>query len=218
VTDGLRPCARIVFAKCGLARYVGHLDMARAFDRAIRRAGLPVSYSEGFNPRAKISFSPPLSLGVESLADFCIMDLSEEMAPEELRARLAAQLPPGLTLVNVSLARRGRRSPLADLSEAEYQVWLAGAAPDAERVQAAIEDVLAASELPVDRITGEGAKRVDLRPGIAGISIEGDGTLLRMALQTGASGNVRPEEVLAVLSARLGAPLEAARTVRTALR
>ena len=84
------------FAKTGAARYISHLDLQRAFSRAIRRSGLPVKLSEGFNPHYVVSFASALAVGMESAAECVEMALSQDVATDEFLLRIAKALPPGL--------------------------------------------------------------------------------------------------------------------------
>ena len=86
---------RLRLAKDPEARFTSHLDLARALERAARRAGLPVALSEGFHPMAKLALGPPLALGATSRAEYLDVELREPLAPAEVASRLAATLPPG---------------------------------------------------------------------------------------------------------------------------
>ena len=78
---------RIRFSKTGRARYISHLDLNRTMTRAVRRAGLPIWYTEGFNPKPKITFAAPLSIGTESMCEFMDIRLTEKMPAEEAMRR-----------------------------------------------------------------------------------------------------------------------------------
>ena len=103
---------RSQFVKVGEARFLGHLEMVDVFVRAARRAGIPMRFSEGFHPLPKISFTNPLPVGTESLAEFMDLDLVRYMKAEELQKRLNAELPPGLRIIHASeMALKGRPLP-----------------------------------------------------------------------------------------------------------
>jgi radical SAM family uncharacterized protein/radical SAM-linked protein len=214
----VRPYVMLRLARRGGARFLGHLDEARAMDRALRRSGLPVAYSEGFNPRAKLSFGPPLPVGAESEAELCALELTRPVAPEEIVRRLRPQMPPGLELLTVVPGHRGRRSPLADLQWAEWEVTLAGA--PATDVSRAVADLLDASEVVVNRRTKSGEGPCDIRPGIEHLAIVGEEPVtVQMSLRLGPSNSAKPAEVVSALRARLGdgADLTVERLKRTAL-
>ncbi|NLZ44055.1 MAG: DUF2344 domain-containing protein [Clostridia bacterium] len=92
---------RLRYAKSGPARYASHLDLGRALGRALRRAELPVAYSQGFHPLPKMAFGPPLPVGVESEAEFLEITLTRELPAGEIARRLNAVLPTGLVVMGV---------------------------------------------------------------------------------------------------------------------
>jgi radical SAM family uncharacterized protein/radical SAM-linked protein len=100
------------FVKVGKARFLGHLEMVDVFVRAARRAGIPMRFSEGFHPLPKISFTNPLPVGTESVAEFMDLDLARYMRAEEFQERLNGELPPGLRIIHASeMALKGRPLP-----------------------------------------------------------------------------------------------------------
>jgi radical SAM family uncharacterized protein/radical SAM-linked protein len=100
------------FIKVGQARFLGHLEMVDVFVRAARRAGIPMRFSEGFHPLPKISFTNPLPVGTESLAEFVDLDLTRSIPPEEFQKRLSRELPPGLRIIRCfEMALKGRPLP-----------------------------------------------------------------------------------------------------------
>jgi radical SAM-linked protein len=177
---------RLRFSKSGPARYFSHHDLLRLFERALRRADFPLSLSQGFNPRPRITFLSALPLGVESLDERVEIELSEDLAEEEFVKRLAAQFPEGLQVLEA--ARAGDRAAAV---AAEYEADLeAGAAPD-------VAALLARPALPVERRSPDGARTVDIRPWIE--SAEAGSGRVRFTLRITDSGSARPDEVLKAL-------------------
>ena len=125
---------RLTFAKGPALRYIGHLDLARAWERALRRADLPVAWTQGFTPRIRLAFAAPLALGTVGEREVAEVFLHEAVEASELIARLGAQLPPGCTLMSaVALPVAG--SSLASLVRwARYDVslWQLLAAPEVD--------------------------------------------------------------------------------------
>ena len=214
---GRRPCAIIHFGKIGRMKFLSHLDLARAFDRAVRRAGTPVAYSAGFHPHAEISFGPPLPLGVEGLREPACLELARlEPAPEMTRA-LSRQLPAGLDLVSLELTDRGRRSPLADLAWAGWEFTLTD--PDPGLIESAVQAFLAAPDCLVTRETKSKIGAVDIRPGVAELVFHpGARPLLVAELSLQPDSLVKPEELLRTLAELAGRDLPVQRRVRTYLR
>lgn len=198
-------------------KYLSHLDLARAVDRAVRRAKLPVAYSEGFHPHAQISFGPPLPLGAEGLRELCSVDLARVAPPAEMARALSRQLPAGLDLVSLTITDRGRRSPLADLEAAGWEIELA---ESGEALRSAVESLLAARELLVTRRTKSQVATVNIRPGLRELALHQDGKALLVAeLSLRPETLVKPEEILQLLAERAGlGSLTVRRQVRTYLR
>ncbi|MEM5817349.1 MAG: TIGR03936 family radical SAM-associated protein, partial [Desulfitobacterium hafniense] len=90
---------RIAYTKMEEAKYIAHLDLARVFERALRRASVRLAYSEGFNPHPKIAFGSALAVGVEGEQEYVDIELAQEMDLKELMGRLQEQLPTGIRLI-----------------------------------------------------------------------------------------------------------------------
>ena len=92
---------QIEFSKVGIIRYISHLDLMRVFARALRRSGLPVALSKGFNPRLKISFARALKLGVESTKEEATFQIEKPIKTEDFKIRLAKELPQGIEIKEI---------------------------------------------------------------------------------------------------------------------
>ena len=183
--------ARITFSKTGALKYIGHLDLQTLWERAVRRAGLPLAYSHGFHPQAKINFASALPLGFSSRAEVMDMKLQSDAELDELPARLQAALPSGLTILDVRTVDEAEPALQMQVQAAEYVVTLLGPV-EGPRLQENIERVLAAQELP--RVRRD--KPYDLRPLIDELRLmDGEGSIfMRLSAREAATG--RPEEVL----------------------
>jgi radical SAM-linked protein len=190
------------YAKSGRMRFASHRDVARAVERGVRRAGLPVAYSAGFTPHPKISYAGAAPTGTASEAEYLEISLTEACAASDVRDRLDAALPDGIDVIDViegPAALAGLR-----LEASHWQAVLPGVQPeDASR---AVDAFLARDSLEVERLTPKGSRRVDARAAV--ITIETD----RCADETQATGNatlrmvvrhvmpaVRPDDILAAL-------------------
>src|SRR5712692_11476874 len=91
---------RLTFSKGEPVRYISHLDLMRTWERILRRAGLKLAHSQGFNPRPRLVFAAPLSVGVTSEAEIVDVDLEEELVAEELVSRVRPALPPGIHVLS----------------------------------------------------------------------------------------------------------------------
>ena len=168
-------------------KYVSHLDFVRVFGRAIRRAHIPVAYSEGFNPHPLLGFALPLSVGYTSECEIIEITLSEEMAPEELKERLNDVLPDGIRILS---AHEGK-SNMKKLDIAVYNVF-------PEKTPSGIAAFLSMEEILIDKKTKSGIKECDIRPDIKDIKV----TLgkIEMTLSAGSRNNLKPEVVIAAMN------------------
>ncbi len=150
---------RIRYAKRGRLRFTSHRDFARALERAVRRAEIPIAYSAGFSPHPKISYVGAAPTGVASEAEYAELGLRRPMPPEELREALDAALPPGVDVVEAVVGAVGS---LADRIEASHwRLLLPGVEPSALR--AAVDTFLSVAEAPVERVTKQGRRTLDSR-------------------------------------------------------
>ncbi|MDI7276297.1 MAG: TIGR03936 family radical SAM-associated protein [Anaerolineae bacterium] len=189
---------RITFAVAGPARYAPHLDVTRAWVRALRRLGLPLAYSHGFHPHPRVSLAAPLPVGYAAEREVLDIYLDAPVAPEELAARLRGALPEGLTVRGVEVAPMQAPPLPSQVVAADYTVSLPGAPPD---LRERVERLMAAESLPFTRARRDREVRFDLRPRIlrAGVQ-ECDGqVVLSLRLAHGPGGAARPEDVVAAL-------------------
>ncbi|NLO73797.1 MAG: DUF2344 domain-containing protein [candidate division WS1 bacterium] len=213
-----RQCAIMYFAKRGPLRFLSHLDLVRAMDRLVRRAKLPVLYSEGFHPHARLSFASPLPLGMEGWREPCLIELARPISAAEIARAVGRHLPPGMELVSVELSTRGRRSPLADLLVAGYEMELTATGQLSDLV-AAMEQYWAAREWKIARPTKTKVSEVDLRPGLLELELRADPPRVVMELSLAPETLAKPEEVAQALADLAGWPrLPVGRTARAYLR
>ena len=160
---------RVRYAKRDRLRFTSHRDFARAFERAIRRAGIPIGFSSGFSPHPKISYANASPTGAASEAEYLEIGLTDERAPDAVREALDEALPPGLDIVEVVIAGPGS---LADRLEAsEWRIELPGV--DAGQLAAAVSGFLAAIEVTVDRMTKRGLRASDVRGAVVQLAMDG---------------------------------------------
>jgi radical SAM-linked protein len=197
---------RITFTKQGALRYTGHLDLHKLWERAARRAELPLAYSQGFHPQPKMSLAAALPLGFSSTCEVLDMRLEREIPLEGLSERLNNTLPPGIQVTNVEQADEREPALQTQVASAEYQVRLTGSAPGSD-LKRRIESVLQNESIPRERR----GKSYDLRPLIETLEAGDDTITMRLAAREGATG--RPEEVLDVL----GIAFEGTKIERTQL-
>ncbi|MDQ7902910.1 TIGR03936 family radical SAM-associated protein [Phytohabitans sp. ZYX-F-186] len=204
---------RIRYAKRGPLRFTSHRDFARAFERAVRRAGVPIAFSQGFTPHPKISYASAAPTGVASEAEYLEIGLQATADPVAVRASLDAALSPGLDVVEAVEARPG--TSLADRIDASaWRIELPGVKPDT--LGQAVAAFTAAGEVLVERLTKQGRRTFDTRGAVAAISVISESAapsevtgipcaILDLVVRQ-VTPSVRPDDVLAGL--RVVADLE----------
>ena len=203
---------RIRYAKRGRLRFTSHRDFARAFERALRRAEVPMGYSAGFSPHPKISYMGASPTGVASEAEYLEIGVAREVDPSQLLAVLDAALPEGLDVLEVVVAAGGS---LAERMEASHwHIELPGV--DEAAAEAAWAAVLASPALEVERLTKTGRRMVDVRSAIVGGQVVGAAdaqdhqprAILEVVVRQ-VTPAVRPDDVLAAMRLAAGLALSA---------
>ncbi|MBO0776664.1 MAG: DUF2344 domain-containing protein [Actinobacteria bacterium] len=190
------------YAKRGRLRFASHRDVARAIERGVRKAGLPIALSAGFSPHPKISYAGAAPTGTASEAEYLELSLTQARAASEVRVQLDAALPDGIDVIDVM----DGRVPLADLrlEASEWEVVLPGVRPgEADR---AVAEFLALESAEVERLTNKGLRRVDTRAAVMTMTVnrraadrQSDGNaILRMVVRHVVPA-VRPDDILAAL-------------------
>jgi radical SAM-linked protein len=185
------------YAKRGKMRFASQLDVARAFERGVRRAGLPIAYSVGFTPHPKISYAGGVPTGVASEAEYLSLTMTSRTEADAVRERLNAALPDGIHVIAVAEDSGGL--PASRLTVSEWQVALPGLPPD--NVVPVVNKFLALTEAPAERLTSKGLRRMDARAAVVSLGVRHDtgaGTALRMVLRHTVPA-VRPDDVLNAL-------------------
>ncbi|MGC9671460.1 TIGR03936 family radical SAM-associated protein [Planosporangium sp. 12N6] len=199
---------RLRYAKRGPMRFTSHRDFARAFERAILRAGVPIAYSQGFTPHPKVSYASAAPTGVASEAEYLEIGLRERVDPAQLVRALDAALSPGLDILEAVEAGGGSLADRIDASA--WRIELPGV--PAEDARHAVEAFLAAAEVPVERLTKQGRRTMDARSPVAHLTAthaadvtpsEVDGVpcaILDLVVRQ-VTPSVRPDDVLSGLRA-----------------
>lgn len=202
----VRTRVRIRFSKLGKVRFTSHRDTARIWERALRRAELPVAYTEGFAPRPRVSFGLALSTGHESLGEYLDVDLDQPVGVDdgpELVARLDPALPVGFTAQGATVVEPGTASLQEAVHACTWRMEVTGAAQGV--VGAAVEQLLDADHLVVTRERKGTDVTEDLRPALLALAVAGptpSGTELVAELATQPRA-LRPGDVLDAIVERV---------------
>jgi radical SAM-linked protein len=201
---------RVHYTKRGRLRFTSHRDFQRAFERALRRAAVPMAYSAGFSPHPKVSYAGAAPTGTASAAEYLEIALAQRCDPAGLRAALDESLPSGLDVLEIVEVPVHGAGSLADRLQASvWQITLRGVPYDA--AEGAVTAFLAAPEVEVSRMTKNGVRRFDARGAVISLDVQdtpsgsGDGAghatpcaILQVVVRH-VTPAVRPDDVLSGL-------------------
>lgn len=195
--------ARIKFQKTGPIRFVGHLDLMRTLQKAIRRAGIPIAYSQGFNPHQIMSIAAPLAVGVESLCDYMDIELEREVDLHDMVVELNNTLPLGLFAMEARELEEGEAAGMAAVQSAKYIVIVHDSAFTQEQVDA----FMGREQIAYMKKNKRGRmNEVDIKPGIHEIIFDGKDLVIHVA--AGSAMNIKPEIVVEQLCLASGIPYD----------
>ncbi|MFV0451871.1 MAG: TIGR03936 family radical SAM-associated protein [Propioniciclava sp.] len=183
----------IRYAKRGRARFASHRDFSRAFERALRRARVPMAYSSGFNPHPRISYANACPTGAASEAEYLQIGLARAVVPDQLTPALTAALPDGFEVIAVTEAIPGGLA--THLAASQWRVEAAGVPTAVARE--AVARLLAAEVVEIERMTKSGLRRFDARAAVLHLAVDEAGGLDLVAEHT--TPLVRPDDVVSAL-------------------
>ena len=203
---------RIKFKKYGPVRFIGHLDVMRFYQKALRRAGIDVTYTTGFSPHQVMSFAAPLGVGLSSNGEY--MDIQVNSLPEPgkgdsaqstpcrlLVERLNAASVQGLDVISARILPEDAGNAMASVAAASYTVrFREGREPDivkTQPLQKALAAFLSKDEIMITKETKKGTREVNLRPGIFELIWRDDSFF--MLLDASSAGNIKPSQVINAL-------------------
>ena len=189
---------RIKFYKIGDLKFISHLDLCRTLRGAFNRAGVPIKYSEGFNPHPKMVFTQPLSLGVESISEYVDIPLTEECDPVVLKNAINAQLPSALQVVEIY--PKGKE--FHEIFTADYRYDFFDCTK--EELEAALN-----GDLTIEKKSKKGMIMVDLKEKLRTYSLVSmdKGVVLMIRMDAGQTSFVNPEHLVRAIEANMGREL-----------
>jgi len=191
---------RVKFSRGEQLKFISHLDLMRLWERALRRAGIALAYSEGFSPHPRISLAAPLAVGVISHAEVMDIFLEQRLSPSDFLVKVRPQLPDGIEIIEVSVVPLQEPPLQARLHFAEYVVTVQLSTGQA--LQERIKELLARESLPWHHVRDTSEKFYDLRALIDELWLEEqqkNTAKIGMRLRCDASGTGRPEQVTRAL-------------------
>lgn len=193
---------RIEYTKLGALRFIGHLDVMRFFQKANKRAGLDVAYSQGYSPHQLITFAAPLSLGVTSEGEYFDAEMKSVTTSQDMMERLNAVMPPEIQVRHIVALPEGAKTAMAVVSASDYKVSFTEKEDCPEDILAMVELFKASENITVLKKTKTKETEVNIRPFVYDIRVEGDG--IYILCSTGSIDNIKPELVMASLYSLCG--------------
>lgn len=188
---------RIKFKKFGPIRFIGHLDVMRYFQKAIRRAQLDVAYTQGFSPHQIMSFASPLGVGLESNGEYMDIEVHSLISCKDVQDRLNAVGAPGIEVVSVKVLPDGAGNAMASVAAASYTVtFREGRGPHFE-IDKALKNFLAKEQILITKEGKKGTREVDLKPGIYELTWQENA--LHMLVDASSAGNIKPIQIVEAL-------------------
>ncbi len=199
---------RIKFKKNGLMQFIGHLDFMRAWQKFFRQSGIPIAYSEGFNPHQVFSIAAPLAVGTTGDGEYLDLKLSVQDYDMDLfKQQVASVLPEGVELVDAIVLPEKAKAGMAACYAADYQLTLSDELKVRMSDERKMNDFFSQESIVVKKKNKKGKiNDFDLSPGIFSYQLQGQTILCRLA--TGSSLNIKPELLMGALFEYMGIEVE----------
>lgn len=186
-------------------KFIGHLDIMRFFQKAIRRSGLPIAFSEGFSPHMIMSFAAPLGVGVTSSGEYFDMELTEEISSAEITDRLNREMVEGMQVISARKIPEGKAGKAMSLVAAADYVVRFREGMELKDWEKCLDDFFRQDKFVILRKTKRSEKETDIRPWILELRAEKNGIFMKVS--QGSVHNLKPELVLEAFAAFLGQEL-----------
>lgn len=196
---------RIKFAKRGSMKFVGHLDIMRYFQKAIRRANIDVAYSEGFSPHQLLSFANPLGVGLESEGELFDMTLASQQDVTWIKDALNAQMNPEMEIIDVWALPEDAKKSMSLVCAADYRIIFRNGYEPGEKLSTKLSTFLEQDEILVMKKTKSSEKEVDIKPMIFTMYLEEDNSIY-LKVAAGSVENLKPSTVMEAFCNYIGQP------------
>ncbi len=184
----------IKYAKTGVLRYIGHLDVMRYFQKAIRRAGLDVAYSQGYSPHQLITFAAPLGLGVTSEGEYFDAEMNSLTSSEDMVTRLNATMAPGMEVKDIVQLKEGAKTAMAVVAASDYLITCREGYGDIHDFTDVLDAFYSQERIEVVKVSKTKETQMDIKPFIYKLEVGENG--IYMLLSTGSVDNIKPELVM----------------------
>ena len=189
---------RVKFAKEGAMKFIGHLDIMRYFQKAVKRANLDVAFSEGFSPHMIMSFASPLGVGITSTGEYFDMELKSATTSSDMVKRLNDAMAEGMKILSIRQVEDGKASKAMSLvAAADYRLKFRETAKLPENWKEKLEEFKAQKEIVILKKTKKSEKEIDIKPWIYELKLTDEGLFMKVA--QGSASNLKPDLVVSSL-------------------
>ena len=186
---------RIKFAKYGTMKFIGHLDMMRFFQKAIRRAEIDIKYSEGFSPHQIMSFAAPLGVGIESYGEYMDIEVRSMTSAEDMKRALNQVMVEGVEVLSVTILPEQVKNAMASVAAASYSLKMKEGSFPIDDLEKKIQSFYNQDSIPYTKETKKSTLELDLKQGIYELGADTNGAI-HMLLNASSSGSIKPAMIL----------------------
>lgn len=190
---------RVKFSKHGVLKFIGHLDVMRYFQKAIRRAGIDIAYSAGFSPHQVMSFAAPLGIGLESNGEYMDIEVNSLTSSEAFRTALNAQMADGIEILEARLLPDNAGNAMASVAAAKYTVSFRKGYEPVFLSEQGVRDFYAQEEIIVTKKTKKSEATFDMKPFIYECGFDCNTQSISMTVDASSAGNIKPALVVKAL-------------------
>lgn len=196
---------RIKFTKYSCMKFIGHLDIMRYFQKAVRRADIHIAYSTGYSPHQIMSFAAPLGVGLMSNGEYLDIEVNTWTSSEDMKQRLQAVMAEGIDIVSIRALPENTGNAMASVAAASYTLtFREGYTPDFN-LEKQLTELYAQTEIQVVKQTKKSTKEFDVKPYIFELKTENNA--VSMKVDASSSGNIKPTLVMEAIYAKAGREL-----------
>ncbi len=190
---------RVKFSKHGVLRFIGHLDVMRYFQKAIRRAGINIAYSTGFSPHQIMSFAAPLGVGLESNGEYMDIEVHSLTSAKEFVDALNAQMVDGIEVLEARLLPDNAGNAMASVAAARYTItFRAGYQPNF-LTQSVVNDFMSQDQIIVTKKTKKSESTFDMKPFLYECRFDEEMNMLTLTVDASSANNIKPSLVIKTL-------------------
>lgn len=190
---------RVKFSKHGVLKFIGHLDVMRYFQKAIRRAGIDIAYSTGYSPHQIMSFAAPLGIGLESNGEYMDIEVNSLTSAREFVEALNSQMVDGIRILEVRLLPDHAGNAMASVAAARYSIAFREGCKPSFLTRSVIDDFYGQAEIIVTKKTKKSETTFDMKPYIYDCSFEEEKNSISLTVDASSAGNIKPALVIRAL-------------------